>query len=134
MRAGRRNFRTRRGSMYVLMLGIATLVAVMAYGSIAVVRSQARASEMQSDIADAQLLVDANQSFSADEALAFLDTCYVHDLPIRLFEQPVPATDIGATTHAMDRVRPFYAEMGLTPPALPLPRPVMTSTSPARST
>jgi nitronate monooxygenase len=39
---------------------------------------------------------------------------------INLFA-PVPATDIGATTHAMDRVRPFYAEMGLTPPALPFP-------------
>jgi L-alanine-DL-glutamate epimerase-like enolase superfamily enzyme len=43
---------------------------------------------------DAQLLVDANQSFTADGALAFLDTAYVHDLPIRLFEQPVLATDI----------------------------------------
>jgi len=43
---------------------------------------------------DAQLLVDANQSFTPESALAFLDASYAHDFPIRLFEQPVLATDI----------------------------------------
>lgn len=43
---------------------------------------------------NAQLLVDANQSFTPDGALAFLEAAYEHDFPIRLFEQPVLATDI----------------------------------------
>lgn len=43
---------------------------------------------------NAQLLVDANQSFTAESALTFLESAYAHDFPIRLFEQPVLATDI----------------------------------------
>ena len=43
---------------------------------------------------DALLLVDANQSFSPDGALAFLDACAGHELPLHLFEQPVAADDI----------------------------------------
>lgn len=43
---------------------------------------------------DALLLVDANQSFTPDGALDFLKQCARHDLPLRLFEQPVVAGDI----------------------------------------
>lgn len=43
---------------------------------------------------DARLLVDANQSFTLDGALAFLDAARSQDLPISLFEQPVSSSDI----------------------------------------
>lgn len=42
----------------------------------------------------ATLLVDANQSFTADGAIAFLDICRANGLEMALFEQPVKATDI----------------------------------------
>jgi L-alanine-DL-glutamate epimerase-like enolase superfamily enzyme len=56
--------------------------------------SLARIHAVHDAAPDAQLLVDANQSFTPDGALAFLDDCYKHDFPIRLFEQPTLATDI----------------------------------------
>ncbi|HEY3268872.1 MAG TPA: dipeptide epimerase [Armatimonadota bacterium] len=43
---------------------------------------------------DAGILVDANQSFTAESALAFLAECSRNDLPMSLFEQPVDAKDI----------------------------------------
>ncbi|HEY3413327.1 MAG TPA: dipeptide epimerase [Armatimonadota bacterium] len=42
----------------------------------------------------ATLLVDANQSFTADGAIAFLDICRANSLEMALFEQPVKAADI----------------------------------------
>jgi L-alanine-DL-glutamate epimerase-like enolase superfamily enzyme len=42
----------------------------------------------------ATLLVDANQSFTPDGAIAFLDICRANALEMALFEQPVKATDI----------------------------------------
>lgn len=42
----------------------------------------------------ATLLVDANQSFTPDGAIAFLDICRANSLEMALFEQPVKATDI----------------------------------------
>jgi len=52
-----------------------------------------RARTVHEAAPDALLLIDANQSFTPDGALAFLDQCGLHDLPIRLFEQPVDAKD-----------------------------------------
>jgi len=52
-------FRRRRGSTYVLVLGVSTLVVTMAAGAIAVARIQARRSRTMHDVAHACLYADA---------------------------------------------------------------------------
>lgn len=44
----------------------------------------------------ALLRLDANQAFSADSALRFLEQCVRRGLPLELVEQPVPARDLDA--------------------------------------
>ncbi|WP_345987493.1 dipeptide epimerase [Sulfurimonas sp. HSL1-2] len=53
-----------------------------------------RIREISEALPDAQLLVDANQAWSLEESLAFIDACA--DLPLALIEQPVPAADLDA--------------------------------------
>jgi L-alanine-DL-glutamate epimerase-like enolase superfamily enzyme len=54
----------------------------------------ARIKTVASAAPSATLLVDANQSFTPDGAIAFLDICRANGLEMALFEQPVKATDV----------------------------------------
>ena len=66
----------------------------------------------------ATLLVDANQSFTADGAIAFLDICRANGLEMALFEQPVKATDIeGLVKVAAHGEYPVGADEAVVTPA-----------------
>lgn len=65
----------------------------------------------------AVLLVDANQSFTPDTALAFLDILEAENLPVALFEQPVAARDYaGLARVARDSVVPVGADESVVTP------------------
>lgn len=60
-----------------------------------------RIREIAEALPDAQLLVDANQAWSLEESLAFIEAC--SDLPLALIEQPVPAADLEALRQITER-------------------------------
>lgn len=66
----------------------------------------------------ATILVDANQSFTPDGALAFLDICTANRFEMALFEQPVKATDIaGLVRVAANADYPIGADEAVVTPA-----------------
>jgi L-alanine-DL-glutamate epimerase-like enolase superfamily enzyme len=76
-----------------------------------------RIREVHANAPAAVLLIDANQSFTVNSALAFLDILERENLPIDLFEQPVDAKDLeGLVRIARESALPIGADEAVVTP------------------